>query len=521
MSKLVPYFKRGFELFDTALNKTLGQYIVLPLHNYVLRPGTNIAYKGARKVYYLYNPKARKFNRMAEENVKKLKTYDRRLWFSGYTTPRHLATTRKLLNLLPMSNTPCRIGRRQLQGTCWFQSIINGWLLADKSREFLKARLAAYKRYKNVKNINTKSCPIRKFDPDFFFSYVDSYFNGNKNSNQKRYKNLNLIANLSLAQNRKEKGAQGAAVIENTEIFLKNIFGTNWSVLPNMDIMLWKPSKTIDLPPKLSGYILSHASIVMYPMKGNNYTGTPHAITGYICNGKPIVYDSNGDTYLDINWTSKKDLKKLNDYYSFYKPYHKNSERVETKIVCAIYLRNRPKFLNQTYVPQKLNYSLLSNKRLENLTGISNRNLALRKIREIENTKKISINPHTSLNILKNIYRKKFKEEPPKITNSRTLYHKIKGIPYNHKLEYEYNLRNMYNISHINDFLISLYGRTNNKLSKDNKKKILETFYYNTPWYNEAPINIWRKAYKLKFGVNAPSNLNTNKKLYNAYTKNA
>jgi hypothetical protein len=77
MSKLVPYFKRGLKLFDTALNKTVGQYVVRPLDNYVLRPGTNIAYKGARKVYYLYNPKARKFNRMAEENVKKLRYEER------------------------------------------------------------------------------------------------------------------------------------------------------------------------------------------------------------------------------------------------------------------------------------------------------------------------------------------------------------------------------------------------------------------------------------------------------------
>ncbi len=504
MSKLVPYFKRGFELFDYALDKTLG--------NYVVKPALELGYKGARRIYYLYDPKKRTFNRMIEQNVKKLKSYAPSLWVAKYETPTNLATTRRILNIVPMSNTPCRIGREQIGGTCWFQGIMNGWLLSDGGRVFLKARLDAYKRYKNIKNLNTSSCPRRKFDPDFFFSYLDSYFKGNKNWNQQTYKNVNLIANLSLQQGNKDKGLEGGYSTyqsENMKNFMKNIFGTNWSYEPNKDIYLTDKIKPVP------GYRLNHC---IMGMRQENTPG--HAVTGYFCNKKPVVFDSNASNYLDIDWRTEKGKKQLKRYYaSMYKGGYVGSNNENRKINfeydTIVYLRSKPRFLNEPYFAPTLNLLHLSNKRLQELTGFNNRSLATQSLFY----KKQGITTGTNLNILRAIYRRKFKENAPKITNSRILYHKIKGIPYNGKLEYEYKLRNLYNTKHLNQFLINLYGRTNNKLTNKNKKNILETFAYNTPWYNDISINMWRKAYKLRFGTDAPKNLNTNKKLYNAYKK--
>lgn len=513
MSKLLPYLRRGFEMFDTALDKTVGRYIVRPFENYVVTPGLDLGYKGARRIYYLYDPKARTFNRMTEHNVKKLKNYAPSLWVAKYKTPRNLATTRRILNIVPMSSTKCRIGRTQIGGTCWFQAIMNGWLLSDGGRVFLKARLDAYKRYKDTKKLNTTSCPRRKFDPDFFFSYLDSYFKENKNWNQQTYKNVNLIANLSLEQGNKAKGLEGGSETyqsKNMKNFMKNIFVTNWGYEPNKDVYLSNKVKPVP------GYRLNHCIMAMAAEKDSG-----HAVTGYFCNGKPVVFDSNARNYLDIDWRTERGRNQLKRYYaSMYKdgyigPGNEN-RNIRFSYDTVVYLRSKPRFLNDPYFAPSLNIMDLSNKRLADLTGFNNRTLAVESIqRKIE-----GITTRTSLNILRRIYKRKFKENAPLIINSMTLYHRIKGIPYNGKLEYEYNLRNVYNIKHLNQFLVNLYGRTNNRLSKNNKKKILESFAYNTPWYNEASINLWRKAYKLKFGTNAPKNLNTNKKLYNAYTKN-
>lgn len=486
MSKIV---KKGFELFNNVLEKTIGKYIVKPVDKHLKK--VYYLYKpSAKKVYYLYKPRAKKLNKMVEQNVKKLKSYNENIDINK----KNIATTRALLNTIPMSKTTCRIGRKQIDGTCWFQSILNGWLLSDTGRILIKARLDAYKKYKSTKKINTKSCPSPKFDPDLFFSYLDSYVKGEQNLNQTKYKNVNLIANLSLEQNNAAKGLKGGCCYHNSsniKTFMKNIFGNNWSLETGKDIYLTNAIKSVP------GYRLNHCIIAMRHDKGG------HAVTGYFCKGKPIVFDSNSNSYLDIDWRSKRGIKQLELYYKMF--YSKNS-KINIHYNTIFYIKTTPKFINDPYITPRLNVKNLSNKRLEELTGIKNRNLSLSLT-----GKKTGITPYSNLRILKGIYRRKFKEDPPSITNSKTLYHKIKGIPYNKNIEYEYNLTNNYNDKYLNKFLIQKYGRTNNKLTKNNKKAILKNFYYNTPWYNEVPINIWKKVYKLKFGVNAPMNFNNRK----------
>ena len=482
MNSLQKYFPRTHRLLTKVDNKLL-----IPIIRYVQNKG--------RRVYYTYNPRTKLFDRIANKDYQKLKSYSN--WIgTDYKNSMSLAETRKRLNLIPMSNTPCRIGRRQKEGTCWFQSIINGWLLSDYARIFLQKRVDAYKKV--VPLVNKKSCPKKTYNPDLFFSYVDAFL---KNTNHTSYKNKNIIANLSMAQNQPERGLYGAHVAPNTEIFLNNIFNNMWSRRPITDIYVTDRIKSVP------GYRLSHASIGMRPDKG-----IPHAVTGYMCNGKPVVYDSNAGTYLNVDWTSKMGLKKLSDYYTFYKYYHPNSTSVKTTYYVVIYLRIRPKFLNTPYYAPKLQYTLLSNKRLAEQTGFSNRNKALNTLTR----RKLKLSEHSNLSVLKNVYRRKFKEDPPKITNSKTLYHKIKGIPYNGKLKFEHNLVNNYSNKNINQFIVNKFGRTSNNLSKNTKKNILKSFYYNTPYYDEVNLNIWKKVYKLKFGKNAPNNLNTNKKIYNA-----
>lgn len=435
-----------------------------------------------KRLLGLYKPKTKLFNKSAKSNLNKLKSYSNALG-TNYKNRMNLSETRRRLSMIPMSNTSCRIGRKQIGGTCWFQSIMNGWLLSDKARLFLKIRLNAYKRYKNTKPVN--HCPSRrKFDPDLFFSYIDYYFKGNKNESQNKYKNVNLIANLSMAQKEYAKGMNGSNssyASENVKNFMRNVFGNNWSTKPGKDIYIIKN------PKNTPGYTLSHAIISMSSRK--SLFG--HAVTGYMCNGKPIVYDSNANRYLDIDWRSKRGMDQLKLYYTLY---NNNDERETTAYYDAVfYLRVKPRFLNESYKAPKLNVLHISNERKKIYTGLNHRASEF-----IASEGKIGIT--SSINLLKNIYRKKFKKEPPLITNSTYLYHAIKGIPYNGKLTYENSLKNKYSDSNLNKFLINRFKKTNKSLSADNKRKILSNFYYDIPWYDESAPDTWKKVYRLVTG---------------------
>lgn len=500
------------KMFDKLLNKTIGDYVVRP----VLNKTGNVA----KQVYYVYKPRQRIVNKERNKNIQKLKTYYR------YLNAGSLARSREMLSIIKMNKTPCRIGRKQVDGTCWFQSVINGWLLSDRARIYLRKRLEAYKKFKNTLPVSLKACPKRILDPDLFFSYVDEHLKGNANKNQTKYKNVNLIKNLSMEQNNTRKGLMGGGVTKNVEIFLDNIFKNNWG--RGKDIIV---KNKIEPEP---GYALSHCSIHLWADDGK----PGHAVTGYTCNGKRIVYDSNTDRYLNIDWAMKTGQETLKKYYElFYMgekriniPRTKNNLRkmiehyrnpvkknvkVHCELLSIIYLRITPKFINQPYMTPKLNKNLLSNERLKHFTGISNRRTA-KEYLKIKNQKH-KITQFTNFSILQNVYRRKFKRDPPEITNRTTLYHQIMGTPYNGNgnLNFEYNLRNKYSENQLDKFLIKRFGRTNDKLSLNDKRMIVRNFYHNTPYYDEASLNTWKKVYRLKHGKNAPRNLNTNKKIYN------
>lgn len=481
MNRLISVLKKGDEL--------------------IVKPILRAVEYGERKLYYVYNPKQKIFNKIAKQEYNRLKSYSQ--FAVKYKNKLNLAETRRLLTNLPLSNVKCRIGRRQIHGTCWFQGIMNGWLLSDKARLFLKARLNAYKKYKNV--IQIRGCPSsRKFAPDVFFSYINDYFKGEMNTNQTKYKNENLIPNLSLAQGNIGKGLNGSHVNysdDNIKNFMKNVFGDNWSFLhPNKDVYL--TNKITRVP----GYALSHAIIMLF--RGND----AHVVTGYTCNGRHVVFDSNAHRYLNIDWRSKRGLEQLKNYYRLYD--WKNTSNVHIKYETVVYLRIRPRFLQaQPYFPPKLNLLHVSNKRKKMITGVNSNENA----RSLIATKG-KIYPTSSIGLLKTIYKKKFKRNAPNVINSYTLYHQIKGLPVNanHKLKYEYEIKNKYKNENLNKFIMNKFKRTNKTLSRKNKINILNNFYYDIPWYNEVSLDIWRKAYKLKTGTNAPRHL-TNKQIHNLF----
>jgi hypothetical protein len=90
--------------------------------------------------------------------------------------------------------------KTQIGGTCWFHSILNGWLLSGRGRLIMKRMLNAYKQtanYKRYASIN--SCPMRgKLPLNYFWHYVDHMLKPASSRLNLNFHNARIIQNIGL-----------------------------------------------------------------------------------------------------------------------------------------------------------------------------------------------------------------------------------------------------------------------------------------------------------------------------------
>lgn len=207
-------------------------------------------------------------------------------------------------------------GRKQTKGTCWYQAILNGWMLSDKGRIVMKRKLQAFKQSHEMKPFtNMKACPMRgKIPSVYFWSYVDFMFRKSKNSNF--YSNVmrgiefpegKLIRSSHMRSNL-ENVVGGATVIDNIH-FSEFLFGKN-----SHDVVIYNTSDT-NPPRSVKGYTLSHGTI--------SGTGTGkdrgHAIAMYISRGKPMIFDSNYEKPFQFDWINHREelIKYFENMYGY------------------------------------------------------------------------------------------------------------------------------------------------------------------------------------------------------------
>jgi hypothetical protein len=219
--------------------------------------------------------------------------------------------------LAVLNKSVCRSGRLQIKGTCWFQSILNGWLLSTYGRHILIMALAKFKQSNNMKKwTNINACPW-KLSGAFFWSYIEyklkeNYTNVNFNKRALQgleFKNTRLMKNVGVAQWTANKGEQGSIALIEYHKFLNQVFPEQWSYLASKKkpilVKVYNGHSNIK---QLNGYTMSHAIMTYYSKK---LGGGGHSICGYICStGTPMVYDSNNLRSFPHDWVRKN----LDDY---------------------------------------------------------------------------------------------------------------------------------------------------------------------------------------------------------------
>ena len=235
----------------------------------------------------------------------------------------------------------CGEGALQTRGTCWFFSIINGFLLSDAGQKILFDHLEKF--YKDLS-------PSEKAQFDdgvpapcvkslltakriYFYKFLDQYLcfrSGPRSMSLKAGKSANILGGASLAGTiaKTHAGGQGAFAGEELPKILKHLGITDYLLAneyahlpeaqqrkrPHFVVAVVPKTRKIDQVPKFRPLTYSKmcCSITIGNVNASNSTQHKwHAITGYVCNGKGYLFDSNQRKPFACDWWKYTELEKV------------------------------------------------------------------------------------------------------------------------------------------------------------------------------------------------------------------
>ena len=245
----------------------------------------------------------------------------------------------------------CGEGALQTKGTCWFYSILNGLLLSsdgqkilyDNMNKFYATLTVAEKAY--FDDGLDAPCPMRdliKTKRIYFYKFLDQYLcfrSGPRNISMRAGRSPNVLRGIRLEGNkaRGHAGLKGGFPQEEIHNVLDHIGLRNqYSIVtpsapvrflrPNFIVWRDGPKTGFKLVPRWrpDSYDLVCCSItIANTLAASSEQHRSHAITGYICQGKGFLFDSNQRKSFPCSWWNTTDLLKgfaeVGKHYSFFR----------------------------------------------------------------------------------------------------------------------------------------------------------------------------------------------------------
>lgn len=245
-----------------------------------------------------------------------------------------------------MNNGCGQLGAIQTRGTCWFYSILNGFILSENGQKILYNRLTTF--YKKLKPAEkayfddkfNAPCPMKNMSKTkeiYFWKFIDQYLcfmSGPRSIRLQAGKSASILGGMSL-QGTVAKNMGGKGAFPQAEIgkildhvgFAKEYYFKYSSDTPKFHAVRkpqfvivraskqWPKSYMAEIPAGLMNdpkYELMCATLVIANTNANKGEMHKwHAVAGYVCNGKGYIYDSNQRKVFKCNWWNLADFKKV------------------------------------------------------------------------------------------------------------------------------------------------------------------------------------------------------------------
>jgi hypothetical protein len=259
-----------------------------------------------------------------------------------------------------MNNGCGQLGAIQTRGTCWFFSILNGFILSEDGQKILYEKLKNF--YKKLKPAErayfddglNAPCPMKdltKTKEIYFWKFIDQYLcfmSGPRAASLKAAKSADILGAMSLQgtvakQAQGGKGAHPQAEIEKIldHVGFSKDYYFKYADDPPKFHAARKPQFVVvrqskyypstymdDIPLGLMDdpkYTPMCASLLIMNTKSNkSEMHRSHAIAGFTCNGRGYIYDSNQRKIFKCDWWSRAEFIKVvanevAQHYSFFK----------------------------------------------------------------------------------------------------------------------------------------------------------------------------------------------------------
>jgi hypothetical protein len=262
-----------------------------------------------------------------------------------------------------MNNCGGQLGALQSRGTCWFYTILNGFILStdghailfNKLNEFYKKLTKDEKAY--FDSTNNAPCPLKdltKVKQIYFWKFIDQYLcllGGPRSINLKAGRSVELLKNVNLAgeKARINQGGKGASSQEEIckildHIGFKDKYDKRYTRINNKFDGRKKPQFVVvrksasnpkeymhDFPYAFmndDNYDLMCGGVAFINEEAKNTElHRSHVISGYVCNGKGFLFDSNQMKTWPCKWWDRSEMIRVidNDVAPFY-PFFKHGQ---------------------------------------------------------------------------------------------------------------------------------------------------------------------------------------------------
>lgn len=268
----------------------------------------------------------------------------------------------------------CGQGALQTRGTCWFYSIINGFMLSEDGQKILYAQMKIFynaldaSEKKFFEEPDDAPCPLgvtaAKFNVLYFYKFLDQYtcfIRGRRNISLRARKSAELLRNLSIAGTfaKRNSGASGAFPHQELPGILKKLglekkyktfelgdtikdAASSQFIVINMN-----REKTMMVQAPKAGYKIMCASLVIENTNAAAKTEhRAHAITPFVCNDKGYLFDSNRRMVFPCTWWNSSSLKNgINTHIAPYYAHFKNGKI--TRVYFSYVAYSKQDFVNK------------------------------------------------------------------------------------------------------------------------------------------------------------------------------
>ena len=257
------------------------------------------------------------------------------------------------------------LGIIQTRGTCWFYSILNGFLLSEDGQKIMYANL---KEYYAKLSLAEKAyfddgldapCPLKnltKTKKIYFWKFIDQYMcllSGPRAVSLKGAKSANILGNINLQGTvaRGEKGGKGGRPQQEIEKILDHL-GFKGKYIKRMNrvrkpqFVIINAGERTYMPyiyhTTTPGYSLMCASLLI----GNSNAANSeqhrfHAIAGYVADKKGYIFDSNQRKVFRCDWWDLAEFKRVvREEISLFYPFFQGGQVNVHEYAFTIYARD-------------------------------------------------------------------------------------------------------------------------------------------------------------------------------------